>query len=87
MFVNKIRTNHRVHTFFRKTIKIIEHWRGVSNKLRDRALFTCGDEPVHGYFFPPKIFMSIHLIKKKSLCHALVCLKKSCDPAYISDCL
>ena len=44
--------------------------------LRDRALFTCGDGPVHGYFFLPNIFMSIHLIFKKSLCPALVCLKK-----------
>jgi hypothetical protein len=33
--------------------------------IRDRALFTCGDGPVHSYFFLPKIFMSIHHIFKK----------------------
>jgi hypothetical protein len=33
--------------------------------LRDRALFTFGDGQVHGYFFLPTIFMSIHPIFQK----------------------
>jgi hypothetical protein len=31
----------------------------TQNLVRDRALVTCGDGPVHGYFFLPKIFTFI----------------------------
>jgi hypothetical protein len=45
--------------------------------LRDRALFTFGDGQVHGYFFLPKIFMSIHpIFKKKVYAMPEICLKK-----------
>jgi hypothetical protein len=56
-------------------------------EFRDHVLFTCRDGPVHGYFFLPKYLCPSILFSKKSLCHALVCLKKSCDPANKSDCL
>jgi hypothetical protein len=44
-----------------------------------------GDGQVHGNFFLPKMFMSIHPIFKKSLFHAWNLSEKSCDPTNKSD--
>jgi hypothetical protein len=57
------------------------------NDIRHRALFTCGDGPVHSYFFLPKIFMSIHHFFKKKFMPCLSLSEKKRDPANKSDCL